>query len=255
MKRYLLPITLLGLTGLSQAAVITTHLKIDFNGTLVGTTYTPGAGEVVNNGTFAANGTPTVSSGIASLDGSAGSDINADGFKYSTTLGSLSGTNWVAEAVVAFDTFGSGQRTVIDVQGDTDFRILNNGTQLQASYWDGTNTGSVTTPLPVASTYVHLALVWDATATSLTAYVNGVSIGTANNNAFTTPDPTNISFGYLGRTDNVGRGIDGSLDTISFSTFTGTFNPTTDFAVTPVPESSVALLGGLGLIGLLRRRR
>ena len=242
----------LAAAGNATAATITPVLQIGFDGTLVGTTYTPASGELVTNGTFAANGTPTVGGGTASIDGSVAVNASADGFKYSITLGSLAGTNWVAEAIFAFDTFGTGQRTLIDVQGDTDFRVNNAGNGLQAVYWDGTVAGSTSAALPATGTYLHYALVWDATATSLTAYLGGVSIGTVNNNAFSTPDLTNISFGYLGRSGNVGRGVDGSLDAVSFGTFTGTFDPTADFLI---PEPSAALLGLLGFLPFLRRRR
>lgn len=242
----------LAAVGSAAAATVSPVLLINFDGTLVGTTYTPASGELVTSGTFAANGTPTVGSGKAAIDGSVAVSASADGFKYSTTLGSLAGTNWVAEAIFAFDAFGTGQRTLIDVQGDTDFRVNNAGNGLQAIYWDGTVAGSANAALPTVGTYLHYALVWDAAATSLTAYLGGVSIGTVNNNAFATPDLTNISFGYLGRSGNVGRGVDGTLEAISFSTFTGSFNSTTDFLI---PEPSVALLGLLGFLPFLRRRR
>lgn len=238
--------------GSATAATVTPVLRIGFDGSLVGTTYTPASGELVSNGTFDANGTPTLANGQAALDGTATPASATDGFKFSTTLGSLAGTNWVAEVVLAFDAFGAGQRTMIDVQGDTDFRINNAGNGLQAVYWDGTTAGTVSATLPTVGDFIHYALVWDAAATSLTAYMNGVSVGTVNNNAFQTPDLTNISFGYLGRSGNVGRGIDGTLEAVSFATFTGTFNSATDFVV---PEPSAALLCGLGILPLLRRRR
>lgn len=215
---------------------LTERLHILFNGSVSGSVYTLGSGETDTTGTFKANGSPTITAGAAALDGSAATDANADGFSFNpSSLGSLTGQNWVAESIVSFDAFGGGQRTIIDVLGDTDFRINNAGTSLQAGYWDGSTFGSVSPALPALATPVHLALVWDAAATSLTAYVDGVSVGTVNNNAFATPDTTNVSFGYLGRSGLVGRGIDGSLDSVSFSTFTGAFAPANDFRLFTPP--------------------
>lgn len=250
----ILSLACLAAVATANAATVTTQLKINFDGSLSGVTYTTGVGEIVQNGTFGANGTPTVGSGKASLDGTTSPATNTDGFKYSTTLGSLSGTNWVAEAIISFDAFGTGQQTMIDVQGDTDFRINNGGTALEAIYYDGSAplNGPTTIALPATGTFHHYALVWDAVATSLTAYVDGVSVGVGDDAAHATPDLTNISFGYLGRSGVVGRGIDGQLDAVSFGTFTGTFDPASNFVI---PEPSAALLGGLGLLGLLRRRR
>lgn len=73
-------------------------------------------------------------------------------------------------------------------------------------------------------------MIWDATAKTLTAYINGVPIGTTSGSgAFNTPDASNVSFGYLGRAVVVGRSIDGSLDSVGFAKFTGTFDSKTNF--------------------------
>ena len=246
-------LALAAMTGTSQAATITPVLKVNFSGTISGNTYTLGVGELDTTSSFVGNGNPTVSGGKADLAGSVASDPNAQGFEINP--GSIVGSNWVAESRVSFDSFGGGQRTVISVQGDTAFRINNGGTLLEANYWDGSTSGTQTTALPTMGTEVHLALVWDAAATSLTAYVNGTALPTINNNAYKVPDATNLSFGYFGRDTLVGRGIDGKLDGVAFSTFTGTFDKNSDFQLAVPEPSSVALLGLGGLLGLLRRRR
>lgn len=234
-----------------MAATVTPIVRIGFNGSLSGTAYTLGAGELDTTGTFVANGTPTLSGGMASLDGVATG--GHDGFKFNpTTLGNLTTQNWLVEAVISFDTFTSGG-TVIDVLGDTDFRLtLPNPTALQAVYWDGANEGSIAAVLPAANTLRHYALVWDAAGTRLSAYVNGVLIGSADNGAFSVADATNISFGYFGRATFANRGVDGSLDAVAFSTFTGSFDAGSNFVI---PEASSLLLGILGGLPLLRRRR
>ena len=232
---------------------VSADLLIRFDGTLSGTTYTLGAGEIDSTGTFAGFGAPVVSGGMADLDGGG----THEGFNFDpTSFGDLTTLNWVVETTLNFDTFGGGQLTAIDVQGDTDFRINNSGTLLEAGYWDGSSFGNQTTALPAADASVHLALVWDATATSLTGYVDGVSIGVIDNNAFAQPDANNISFGYFGRNGFDNRGIDGQLDAVAFKTFAGSFDPNSDFQLlNAIPEpSSVALLAIAG-IGFLRRRQ
>ncbi|MCH7227380.1 hypothetical protein [Haloferula sp. A504] len=243
-------ITLLALgalTGLGTAATVTQQVLVNFDGIIAGNAYTLGAGEIDTTGTFGGRGNPAVTSGEADLTG------GFQGFYFdSSSLGALTTQNWIAETRVSFDAFGTGQLTVIDVQGDTDFRINNAGTALEAVYWDGSTAGSQTASLPSTGTTIHMALVWDATATSLTGYIDGTSIGTVDNGAFATPDG-NVSFGYLGRAGFEGRGINGQLDGVAFSTFTGTFDASTDFQIIPEP-SSIALFIPCGMI-LLRRRR
>jgi len=239
----------------SAATTLSNKLRIHFDGSLSGNAYTLGAGEIDTTGTFAAGASDvSVSGGVATLTG------GTQGFKLNpTAIGTLTTQNWVAEAVVSFVSFDTGQRTIIDVQGDTDFRIANDGNTLQLSYWDGSEPSNSTLPaLPATDTFVHMAMVWDAARTSLTGYINGVSIGTVDGDAFATPDVNNLSFGYLGRAGFEGRGINGQLDAVAFSTFTGAFDVSTDFQVSTaqaVPEPSAAALFGLGGLALMMRRR
>jgi autotransporter-associated beta strand protein len=219
-------------TVVATSATLNPVLLVHFDGSVSGSTYTLASGEFDTTGTFKASATPTLAGGVASLDG--GVNVNGtaqDGFDFNpATLGTLSTQNWVAETVLSFDAFTSGFRTMMDVQGDCDFRVNNAATNLEALYWDGSTDGPIlTSPLPSTGTFVHYALVWDAAATSLTAYVNGVSIGTTDHGVYETPDPTNVSFGYFGRGGFDNRGIDGSLDSVAFATFAGTFDPGADF--------------------------
>lgn len=238
---------LAAMTGTGLAATVTPVLNINFSGSIAGNTYTLGAGEVDTTGTFTGFGNPVVSLGEADLAGGG----THQGFEIDP--GPLVAQNWIAEAYVTFDTIGGGQLTVLSVQGDTALRINNAGTQLEANYWDGATSGTASAALPATGTEVHVALVWDAAATSLTGYVDGVSMGVIDNNAYAVPDQSNLSFGYFGRAGFDDRGIDGQLNAIAFSTYTGTFT-TADFQAVPEP-SSAALLGLGGLALLLRRRK
>lgn len=237
----------LGVVG-GASATITTNLLVRFEGALSGSTYTLGAGEIDTTASFGANGSPVLTNILgevhAYLDGSGATDANADGFRFNpTTLGDLVASNWVAEMVIAYASFGSGQRTMMNVLGDTDFRINNAGTELEALYWDGSTAGRATMPLPATRTFVHLALVWDPVATALTAYVNGVESGHIDNDAFRVPDPSNVSFGYLGRSGLVGRGVNGWLHAVAFSTSDSAIT-TGDFAINELPEFPVDPLVG-----------
>jgi hypothetical protein len=253
MKNTPIALLLTLLAGPGQAATVTPQVVVRFDGAIAGNTYTLGSGELDTTSSFTGIGNPAVGGGIADLDQNGGLGVQ-QGFEFNPAgIGSLTATSWVAETRLNFDSFGTGQLTAISVQGDVDFRILVDASGLQAGYWDGSTFGDVTISLPAVDQYVDLALVWDAPTTSLTAYFDGTAIGTINNNAFATPDTSYVSFGYFGRAGFEGRSIDGQLEAVAFSTFTGTFDPNTDFQVIPEP-SAIAIIG-LGGIGLLRRRR
>jgi hypothetical protein len=227
----------------SQAAVTSTQLLVNFSGIVSGSNYTFASGESVNNGTFTVVGSPTISGGQADLTG------GTTGFRYTrsdTTLGSQS---WIAEAVVDFDAFSS-QATFINVQGDVDFRVHFTPSTLQFIYWDGA-ARSNTPALPTLNTFNHYALAWDSTTTALSGYRNGTLLGTLNFNQYIVSNQV-VSFGFSHNAN--GRGIDGQMDAIAFSTFTGTFNPNTAFLLIPEP-SALAMFGGLFLVGLGYRRR
>jgi hypothetical protein len=236
-----------------SAASVTRQVFVLFDGSISGNTYTLGTGEVDTTGTFTGVGNPVVSGGEADLTLNGG-ELVQQGFEFNPgSIGTLTTTNWVAESLVSFDSF-SGLSTVISVQGDTDFRIANAGTSLEAAYWDGSVLGQVFPAFPATNTPVHLALVWDAAATSLTAYVDGVSAGTLDNGAFATPDTSYVSFGYFGRSTFEGRAMDGQLDGVAFSTFTGAFDSTSDFQLIPEP-TSVALIAFSAFVTFFSIRR
>jgi hypothetical protein len=143
--------------------------------------------------------------------------------------------------------------TLIDVQGDTNLRLrdLTDPNVFQMFYWNGSAVQQKFTPLAPNGTKVHLAFAWDSSTATLTGYLNGVSFGSLSAGPFATPDPSTLSFGYFGRAGFEGRGIDGTLDAVSFQTGTAAFNPATDFLILPVTQSFAAWIGGFPGVGEL----
>lgn len=230
-----------------ESTPLETKLLINFDGSLDGTIYTLGNGEVDSTGSFKANGAPTVNGGIAVLN--PGNENGIDGFDLDpATLGNLTTQNWVAEAVVTYQSSGDTETTpvVMDVQGDCNIRLRDelDANALQMFYWDGSTAHQEYTALPPSGVRVHLAFAWDAGSTTLTGYVNGVPFGSANGASFATPDLSNLSFGYFGRTGFEGRGIDGTLDAVAFQAGTATFNPESGFLILPEIQSFSAWIGG-----------
>ena len=229
-----------------------TMLLVNFDGTLDGTVYTPGPGEIDVTNTFKSNGTPSLSGGLATLN--PGNENGPDGFDINPAiLGSLVTQNWVAEVLLTYQSTGAGGEgttpVLIDVLGDCNLRLRDEADNnvLQMFYWNGSSAQQQFAPLPPSGTKVHIAYAWDAGAGTLTGYVNGVSFGSSNGGPFATPDSTNVSFGYFGRNGFTGRGIDGVLDAVAFQTGTATFNPTNDFLILPDTQSFAEWIGGFAV--------
>ncbi len=227
-----------------HGAVVTNHLLVDFNGTFSGSAYTQAVGEVLINGTFTQIGSPVISGGIAD-------NSSTTGFRYDTTITNLRTQNWIAEAIISFDSFNNvlEQPTLLNVEATNDFRVHVNKTTLEVVYNDGTPKQTTAT-LPPLNSWNHYALVWDGSATKMDAYVDRVLVGTVDAAIYLGTNRI-ISFGYRNGST---RGIDGQIDGVAFSTFTGTFNQTTDFRLIPEP-SVFAMSGGLCALLWLRRRK
>lgn len=237
-----------------EATPMEPSLLIKFDGTLDGTQYTPAEDEVDVTGSFQANGTPSLSGGLATIN--PGNESGPDGFNINpANLGDLRTQNWVAEVLVTYQSTGNLTTTpvVMDVQGDTNLRLRSatDANVLQMFYWNGSASQQQFTALPPTGVKVHLAYAWNASTATLTGYVNGVAFGSTTAGPFTTPSPSTLSFGYFARPGFVGRGIDGVLDAVSFQTGTTAFNPSTGFLILPPQGNTYATwIGGYPTGGL-----
>jgi hypothetical protein len=240
-------------TTTSEPAALETELLINFDGLLDGAVYTLGEGEIDSTGTFKPNGAPNVSGGVAVIN--PGNENGPDGFDIDpASLGNLTTQNWVAEAVITYQSSGDPETTpvVIDVQGDCNLRLRDelDPNVLQMYYWNGSAVQQNYTALPPSGEQVHLAFAWDAGSATLTGYVNGVPFGSSSSGSFSTPDLGTLSFGYFGRTGFEGRGVDGILNAVAFQTGTATFNAATDFLILPETQSFASWIAGFDLGGL-----
>jgi hypothetical protein len=163
----------------------------------------------------------------------------------STDTASIVGTGAFDSVFGMRDTSTGG--LVIEARRDADGKV----------YWDVNRKGQAHLIIPRNTITLVDDNVWTALALvqnggNLEFYVDkslAGSIAASQGSTYFTDGL--LAFGF-----NQGIGNDnqfkGDFDEASFFTFTGgNFNPATDL----IPESSTALLGGLGLLALLRRRR
>ncbi|RYD40010.1 MAG: hypothetical protein EOP85_14985 [Verrucomicrobiaceae bacterium] len=229
-----------------ESEPLETRLLVHFNGQLNDTIYTLGEDEIDTTGTFQAHGFPNVNGGIATLN--PGNTNGPDGFDINpSVLGNLTTQNWVAEALVTYNSTGTGfAPVVLDVQGDCNIRLRDEISEdvMLMAYWNGSSVQKQLTTLPPAGVKVHIAYSWNASNATLTGYVNGVSFGSISGGAFATPDPSTVSFGYFGRSGYEGRGIDGVLDAVAFQSGTGTFDPASGFLILPQGVTYASWISG-----------
>jgi hypothetical protein len=256
----------LAVTPTAGAAVVTKQVYVTFDGSLSGTTYTLGAGEIDNSFTFGGNGSVSITGGVADVPG----DVDlTSGFYFSGTdlvieegLGSLKTTNWITEAIYKPDVAAASQPSpagntnnygnhILDLQGDTFYRYDGFGRTPKVTdigYWDGGSEDIEPVGEPVLGQFNHVALVWNATTNSVEAFLNGASQGVATTGAAFDVSSPNVGYGFFSRFLN--RAVDGKFDAVAFSTYTGTFDASSDFQLPVVPEPSAFALVAMALGGL-----
>ncbi len=246
MKKMFVFFLLVSVFVTAQAATTrTTEVLVNFDGTLSGTTYTLAAGEVDTTGTFTAQGTTlVVADGVATLNPGDNAEGLTDGFNFDGA--GIVGTNsFIMEVMLSRDETQGTFANLLDICGNM-FARFYNGTP-QFGYWDGSSEpmGSFTA-LTVGQMY-HAALVWDESSNTLEFFLDGVSQGTVSGGELDQAG-TLVSFGNFNHSGaGTGRGLNGTLDSVAFSTYTGTFDVNTDFilpdkAHTPSPENGATAI-------------
>ena len=266
-----------GMVASSQAALVVYEPFDMAAGDLNGTSSTGSTGL---SGSWSTAGTVTSSAGslgygaLPTSDGKAGAlNTSASSDAQVTTDSSLSSaglltdgnTLWFSVVINPASTankhsgfaFGSdgiqGQYNGVDMKGTGDgFGIYFNGNSFKAAEWVGgnqsTGTGTAFTGTGLGSSTLLVGeIIWSAGTDTMNLYMPNISDlsdkGTAQSVTGTYDQSTwnIISFS--------GRGNDG-IDYFDEIRFGATYAD-----VTSVPEPSAALLGGIGCLLLLRRRR
>jgi fibronectin-binding autotransporter adhesin len=250
-------------TSLTLTGGIATTLTQDvtFGGagnTTVSTTAISGSGSVIKDGAgiltlSAANtytGATTVSAGTLIINGSTASTslvtVNSG-----ATLG---GNGTIAGAVTVNGFLKPGNSTGLLTVGSLDLNA-SSSTTLEIN---GTNRGAVTNGYDALGLSTGGSIDFQGSLTlvfgNLAAFANGTdfdlfSFDTTSTGDFASVTSTGFYTGTWGKTGDIWS-LDSGGQTLSFSEATGNLT-----LAAVIPEPSAALLGAIGLIALLRRRR
>ncbi|HWV99283.1 MAG TPA: discoidin domain-containing protein [Candidatus Acidoferrum sp.] len=256
--------------SLVPPAVVNPLLKIEFRGTLGGTSYTLGAGEVDVTGTFAAlQGTEVISNGFAILSAAA----MGQGFSVTNNIvdkGNRPETNFIIEMVFAptpgtdqgvgqnnnyADIFSIGSIYYAANNHSDAVFVLGYASpttyRLGMDALLGTGANSSGSDAPTAGVLNHIALVYilgpGRTNNILRYYLNGnliVEDVTPDNGASASAGSVYAAFGQaVPGSSFIPRGLDGLLDAVAYSTFSGVFSPHYSFQISAPPTLNIAISG------------
>jgi len=238
------------LTSTANAADVTPQLYVTFDGSLSGSNYVAGAGEIVNGTVSLKNGTEVLYGGILTTAG------GQEGLHFMPTdsLATKNASNediittsFVIEGLARRNAPSAGFQTFFCVYGSVGYRYIS-GNPTDTQYWTHgpTSTGWAEVSgdgQPVSDTdMVHYALVYEYvsdTECKLSYYVDAVQFGDTliNTTAAGGESTRGMMFAGDPHPSATDRGMPLDIDTIAFSTFTGTFNPETDFILPKGPGS------------------
>ena len=208
--------------------------------------FTTGAGSVINTAS------PSGVAGSTAYTSTSGADFQGT-HMFGGDGQNIPADNWGVQFMVrSTATIGSGFRAVFGMAEGVSAGLVIEAANVGGTvYWDVNQQGVANYIIPrnalttVTSDWTNLALV--KSGGTISFYVNGTLAGS-------NPGAVNTSGIFaFGLQQNVGtNGFQGDFDEASFFTFSpGAFNASTDL----IPEPSATLLGGLGMLVLLRRRR
>jgi hypothetical protein len=256
--------------SLVPPAIVNPLLKVEFKGTLSGTSYTLGAGEADVTGTFAAlQGTEVISNQFAVLSAAAA----GQGFSVTNNIvdkGNRPETNFIIEMVFAptpGTDQGSGQNNLyadIFSIGSIYYAANNHSDavfvlgytspttyRLGMDSLLGTGANSSGSDVPTAGVLNHISLVYllgsGRTNNILRYYLNGnliVEDVAPDNAASASAGSVSATFGQtVPGSSFIPRGLDGLLSGVAYSTFSGVFSPHYNFQISRPPALSVSISG------------
>ncbi|MEN6575274.1 MAG: LamG-like jellyroll fold domain-containing protein [Phycisphaerales bacterium] len=217
--------------GVGRAADVTPQIYVDFVGTLDGTSYTLGSRELDKTGTFAAHhGTEIVSAGLGILsdaDQAGQESFQFDASAFNNNASTFAGTAFMVEAIFTAAAGSDDMAPIIDIGGQCFIRFQ---TGLSAGSWSGStdNVNNNIQAIPAAGETHRYAIVYDGINT-IDYYLDGVAVFQSDNGS---PGSITkwISWGNIRHSSvDGGRQLLGQYEAVAFSTFTGVFDPLTDF--------------------------
>ena len=228
----------------------------DDNGTITGATRVAG---------IAPAGSPGFGTGALSFNGTSSNKVDLGANQ--DLLQNVGGAT-LAAWVNGNSYSGSGGNSIIGISvesnsGSARFVLQVSSGRLRAGGRDGNNGGGATQgfssfsgPTLSINTLYHLAATVDYAANTFELFVDGTSVGSGNAANFnanaTTPDTPSLA-SFIG-SNSAGNGefFDGTIDDARIYNSILADN---EIAALAVPEPSAALLGALGCLALLRRKR
>ncbi len=271
--RYLLCYAAFGMVPANAALVAHFTFESDLSNSVAG-----GAVATVNGASTPTAGQAAAGAGapdtgnVLRLDGGAAAPV--DGLNIGITFGggtntSLTslGDNFTISAWYRVDlpfTPGSDNRHFVwegnDGAGSTDYDISYNANPTTGNgqaFTKGPDTNTLIANAGTAGTWFHVTQTYEAVGSSIniTTYINGQAAGAVLNSPNTNATDFNVIGLNIGMHRAESRAFDGQIDELMVFDNALSSTEVNDLYLSQVPEPSAALLGGLGLLALVRRRR